>query len=62
MNTITVVMLYYPSLPDILKSIFAVPNVGLMNIMACRVFRNTILFCERDMPLQVPQEPSEGGS
>ena len=37
-------MLFYPSNPDILRTIFVVPNVALMNFMAGRVFRNTILF------------------
>ena len=37
-------MLFYPSNPEILRTIFAVPNVALMNVMASRVFRNTILF------------------
>jgi hypothetical protein len=37
-------MLFDDSIPSILRTIFAVPNVTLMNIMACRVFRNTILF------------------
>ena len=37
-------MLFYPSNPDILRTIFTVPNVALMNVMADRVFRNTILF------------------
>ena len=44
MNVISVFMLYYPSNPTIFRSISIVPNVALMNIMACRVFRNTKLF------------------
>ena len=44
MNIIAVFMLFYPSNPDILRSIFTVPNVVLMNVMAGRVFRNTKLF------------------
>ena len=44
MNVISVCMLFYPSNPEILRSIFAVPNVALMNVMASRVFRNTMLF------------------
>jgi len=44
MNIISVFMLFYPSNAEILRSIFAVPNVALMNVMASRVFRNTMLF------------------
>ena len=44
MNIISVIMLFYPSNPDILRTICTVPNVALMNVMAGRVFRNTILF------------------
>ena len=44
MNIISVIMLYYPSNPEILQTIFTVPNVVLMNVMAGRVFRNTMLF------------------
>ena len=47
MNVISVCMLFYPSNPEILRSIFAVPNVALMNVMASRVFRNTMLFGAR---------------
>ena len=43
MNIISM-MLLFSSNPDILRSIFAVPNVTLMNVMASRVFRNTMLF------------------
>ena len=44
MNIISVIMLFYPSNPDILRTIFVVPNMTLMNIMAGRAFRNTMLF------------------
>jgi len=44
LNVIQVVMILIPSNPNVLKLILAVPNVVLMNVMACRVFRNTILF------------------
>ena len=43
MNIISVIMLF-SSNPDILRTIFTVPNVTLMNVMAGRVFRNTMLF------------------
>ena len=32
MNIISVIMLFYPSNPDVLRTIFAVPNVTLMNV------------------------------
>ena len=47
MNVISVVMLYYPNMPDILQTIFVNPNIVLMNIMAGRVFTNTILYGDR---------------
>ena len=37
-------MLFYPSNTDVLRTVFMVPNVALMNVMACRAFRNTMLF------------------
>ena len=37
-------MLFYPSNPGVLRVIFVVPNITLMNVMVSRVFRNTILF------------------
>jgi hypothetical protein len=36
-------MLFYTSEPDVIRTSIGVPNVSLTNIMACRVFRNTIL-------------------
>ncbi|KAF8812436.1 hypothetical protein BYT27DRAFT_7133062 [Phlegmacium glaucopus] len=42
-NLITVIMLCTHSVPAILQVIFVVPNVVMMNIMTCRVFRNTML-------------------
>lgn len=42
-NLITVAFLYTSSLPPILRTPASVPNIALMNIMACRIFRNTIL-------------------
>ena len=52
-------MLYYPSLPDILRTIFSVPNMALTNAMAGRVFRNTILFVgpsrEREFSIRLPE-------
>ena len=44
MNIISVIMLFYPSNPDILRTIFVVPNMTLMNVMAGRAFRNAMLF------------------
>ena len=44
MNIISVIMLFSSSVPDILRKLLVGPNVILMNIMAGRVFRNTILF------------------
>ena len=43
MNIISVIMLFYPSNSDILRTIFVVPNVVVMNVMAGRAFKNTIL-------------------
>ncbi|KAF8808739.1 hypothetical protein BYT27DRAFT_7096258 [Phlegmacium glaucopus] len=42
LNLVTVIMLYNHSIPGILRTITTIPNVALMNIMACQVFRNTI--------------------
>ena len=44
MNIISVIMLFYPSIPDVLRIVYTDPNVTLMNVMASRAFRNTILF------------------
>ena len=44
MNIISVIMLFSSSVPDILRKLLVGPNVVLMNIMAGRVFRNTMLF------------------
>ena len=41
-NLIAVIMLFNQSVPTILRTVFWVPNVLMVNIMACRVFRNTI--------------------
>lgn len=40
-SLLTVIMLYVPSVPVTYQTMFTVPNIVLMNIMACRVFRNT---------------------
>ena len=54
LNIISVIMLFYPSNPDILRTICTIPNVVFMNVMAARVFRNTILFSScRDTDIQV---------
>jgi len=39
----TVIMLYIKDVPVSYRTMFTVPNIMLMNIMACRVFRNTKL-------------------
>ena len=44
MNMISVIMLFYPLNSDILRTIFVPPNVVLMNVMAGRAFKNTVLF------------------
>jgi len=41
-NLVAVIMLFNQSVPTILRTVFWVPNVLMVNIMACRVFRNTI--------------------
>ncbi|KAF8154858.1 hypothetical protein B0H34DRAFT_718261 [Crassisporium funariophilum] len=41
LNLLTVIMLYISSVPITYRTMFTVPNITLMNIMACRVFRNT---------------------
>ena len=41
-NLLAVIMLFNQSVPIILRTVFWVPNVLMVNIMACRVFRNTI--------------------
>ena len=43
-NIISVIMLYYPSYPEVLRTAFTIPNIVLTNVMAGRVFRNTMLF------------------
>jgi len=40
-NLMTVIMLYITTVPITYRTMFTVPNIALMNIMACRVFRNT---------------------
>jgi len=42
-NLATVIMLYNRSIPSLLRTVITVPNVTLTNIMACRVFRDTLL-------------------
>ena len=53
LNIVSVIMLFYPSNSNVLRTFFATPNVVLMNVMACRVFRNTILFGERDLEAEI---------
>ncbi|KAF9563106.1 hypothetical protein CPC08DRAFT_686956 [Agrocybe pediades] len=40
-NLMTVIMLFVKSVPVTYRTMFTVPNIMLMNVMACRVFRNT---------------------
>ncbi|KAF9045141.1 hypothetical protein BJ165DRAFT_1528051 [Panaeolus papilionaceus] len=40
-NLVVVIMFYIDAVPPVYRSMFTVPNVALMNIMACRVFRKT---------------------
>jgi len=40
-NLLTVIMLYIYAVPITYRTMFTVPNITLMNIMACRVFRHT---------------------
>ncbi|KAF9045136.1 hypothetical protein BJ165DRAFT_1611317 [Panaeolus papilionaceus] len=40
-NLPTVIMFYLRAVPPTYRTMFSVPNLALMNIMACRVFRNT---------------------
>jgi hypothetical protein len=46
-------MLFYTSKLDVIRVSIGVPNVALTNIMAGRVFRNTILgpWREREIPI-----------
>jgi len=39
----TVVMLYLDDVPVVYRTMFTIPNIVVMNMMACRVFRNTRL-------------------
>ncbi|PPQ74973.1 hypothetical protein CVT24_010274 [Panaeolus cyanescens] len=41
LNLLTVIMFFIESVPPTYRLMFTLPNVTLMNIMACRVFRNT---------------------
>ncbi|KAG2004260.1 hypothetical protein CC2G_002832 [Coprinopsis cinerea AmutBmut pab1-1] len=40
-NLLTVIMIYMSSLPATYRTIFSAPNIMLINVMACRVFRHT---------------------
>jgi hypothetical protein len=40
-NLLTVAMFSINSFPVVYRTMFMVPNTMLMNVMACRVFRNT---------------------
>ena len=39
----TVIMLYIRGVPAVYRTMFTIPNIVVMNMMACRVFRNTRL-------------------
>ncbi|KAH8105157.1 hypothetical protein BXZ70DRAFT_998341 [Cristinia sonorae] len=39
MNIVTMSLILTPSVPPILRAMFAIPNVALQNAMACRVYR-----------------------
>ncbi|KAF9548192.1 hypothetical protein CPC08DRAFT_648493, partial [Agrocybe pediades] len=47
-NLLTVVMLFMTSLPAAYQTMFVVPNVVLMNIMGCHVYRNLKFSKHRD--------------
>lgn len=47
-NLATVIFLNLKSIPPILRALPTIPNIALMNIMACRVFRNTMLGIHRE--------------
>jgi len=49
-NLLAVVMFYHHSFPIQYCTMFVEPNIMLMNIMACRVYRNTKLGNERMDP------------
>ncbi|KAF8810290.1 hypothetical protein BYT27DRAFT_7186756 [Phlegmacium glaucopus] len=60
-NVLTVIMFFDQSIPDSLRTVFMVPNVVLTNIMACRVFRNTIFGSVRESQIStsfVAREPN----
>ncbi|KAJ3506387.1 hypothetical protein NLJ89_g6892 [Agrocybe chaxingu] len=50
-SLLTVIMLYVKSVPVTYQTMFTVPNIVLMNVMACRVFRNVKFGKFRETPL-----------
>ena len=50
MNIISTTMLFVSSTADSFRTVFAITNVAVMNVMACRVYRNTILFAAQREP------------
>jgi len=42
-NLLTLIMLYVHAVPVAYRTMFTVPNIVIMNVMGCRVFRNTKL-------------------
>ena len=69
----SVIMLFNPSFPSYLRTIFAIYNVTLMNIMTCRVYRDTLFgsyreaeisssFILRELNVVIPPFVLEGGS
>ena len=39
MNIVAMVLILTPSVPPVLRAMFAIPNAALQNAMACRVYR-----------------------
>lgn len=48
MNIATMVIIFTPSVPPIIRAMFTMPNVALQNIMSCRVYRLLKLGYVRD--------------
>ncbi|CAL1702480.1 unnamed protein product [Somion occarium] len=52
-NIVAMVVILTPSVPPVLRAMFAIPNVALQNAMACRVFRLIKLGMITDKPVAV---------
>ncbi|KAF9043104.1 hypothetical protein BJ165DRAFT_1529223 [Panaeolus papilionaceus] len=63
-SLLTVIMLEVDAVPPVFRSMFTVSNVMLMNIMACRVYRNTKfgLFGDDDGPDHVVMRGGGSGN